>query len=130
MGGDAASASIILANYNYERFLRESLDSALGQTYPDTEVIVVDDGSTDGSRHLIAAYRGRITAVIKENGGQASAFNAGFRVSRGDVICFMDADDTLLSTAIEKTVPLFRDSALVKVHWPLRAIDREGRATG
>src|SRR6188474_3407037 len=84
--------SVIIDNYNYGRFLREAIDSALGQTYPRVEVIV-DDGSTDDSRAVIAAYGDRVVPVLKENGGQASAFNAGFAASRGELICFLDSDD-------------------------------------
>src|SRR4051812_16040279 len=93
-------ASIIINNYNYGHFLRDAIDSALAQTYPCTEVIVVDDGSTDDSREVIAGYGQRVTAVFKENGGQASAFNAGFAASRGEVVVFLDADDTLLPNAM------------------------------
>ena len=92
--------SVIVNNYNYGHFLSEAIDSALAQTYTRTEVIVVDDGSTDDSSEIIAGYGDRIIPVLKENGGQASAFNAGFAKSRGDVICFLDADDYLFPQAI------------------------------
>jgi len=77
------TVSIIIDNYNYGRFLGEAIDSALAQTYPHVEVIVVDDGSTDNSREVIAKYGDRIIPVLKENGGQASAFNAGLLRPRG-----------------------------------------------
>ena len=79
-------ASIIIDNYNYGRFLKDAIESALNQTYPNREVIVVDDGSTDNSREVIASYTDRIIPVLKDNGGHASAFNAGVLVSRGEVI--------------------------------------------
>src|SRR5207248_11792671 len=82
--------SILINNYNYGRFLRDAIDSALRQTYTNTEVIVVDDGSTDDSRQIIAGYGSRIVPVLKENGVQASAFNAGFAASKGQWICFLD----------------------------------------
>src|SRR5215813_6060987 len=97
-------ASIIIDNYNYGRFLQGAIDSALQQTYTPLEVIVVDDGSTDNSREIIAGYGPRIIPVLKENGGQASAFNAGFRVSRGAVVFFLDSDDLLIPTAVENVV--------------------------
>lgn len=59
--------SIIINNYNYGRFLREAIDSALNQTYPHVEVIVVDDGSTDGSQEIITSYGDRVIPVLKEN---------------------------------------------------------------
>lgn len=74
-------ASIIIDNYNYGRFLADAINSALAQTYQHTEVIVVDDGSTDNSREIISQYGDRIRPVLKENGGQGSAFNAGFEAS-------------------------------------------------
>lgn len=88
--------SILINNYNYGQFLAEAIDSALSQTYPNKEVVVVDDGSTDNSRAIIATYGDEIVPILKANGGQASAFNAGFAVSRGEIICFLDADDLFL----------------------------------
>jgi glycosyltransferase involved in cell wall biosynthesis len=68
---DHPFVSILINNYNYGRFLQEAIDSALNQTYSPTEVIVVDDGSTDNSREIIASYGNKIIPVLKENGGQA-----------------------------------------------------------
>ncbi len=119
-------ASIIIDNYNYGRFLRETIDSALAQTYPRIEVIVVDDGSTDDSREIIASYGERVRAVLKANGGQASAFNAGFAASRGDVVFFLDSDDALFPLAVENAIALFNAPGVVKVHWPLRVVNEQG----
>ncbi|MGL5878790.1 MAG: glycosyltransferase family 2 protein, partial [Xenococcaceae cyanobacterium] len=88
--------SILINNYNYGKFLPEAIDSALAQTYDRCETIVVDDGSTDNSQEIIASYGDRIVPIFKTNGGQASAFNAGFAASSGDIICFLDADDVFL----------------------------------
>jgi glycosyltransferase involved in cell wall biosynthesis len=121
--------SIIVDNYNYGRFLPDAIDSALGQTYARVEVIVVDDGSTDDSPQVIARYGSRITPVLKKNGGQGSACNAAFRVSNGTIVMFLDADDLLLPTAVEKAVPHFRDPDLIKVHWPLWYADERGNRT-
>ena len=63
-------ASILINNYNYGRFLGKAIDSALSQTYENLEVIVVDDGSTDGSLEIIASYGDRISSVLKKNGGR------------------------------------------------------------
>src|SRR5579862_7959674 len=112
-------ASIIINNYNYGRFLPEAIDSALQQTYPHTEVIVVDDGSTDRSREIIAAYGDRIIPVLKENGGQTSAVNSGFAASHGDVVLFLDADDALEPSAVEQAVRALDDTVTVKAHWPM-----------
>ena len=128
--GKRPLATVIISSYNYACFLQEAIDSALGQTYTRTEVIVVDDGSTDGSAGIIARYDGRLRAILKENGGQASAWNAGLRASRGDVVFFVDSDDSLLPTAVERSMSLFAGGEVAKVHWPLRVIDEQGRRTG
>jgi glycosyltransferase involved in cell wall biosynthesis len=123
-------ASIIINNYNYGGFLPEAIDSALNQTYRNTEVIVVDDGSTDNSRHVIARYSHSIKAIFKQNGGQISALNAGVLASRGTVIIFLDADDTLFPEAVERASGVFRDSNVANVLWPLIEIDADSRKTG
>src|SRR5206468_3986800 len=124
---NAPVASIIVNNYNYGRFLREAVDSALNQTYRNTEVIVVDDGSTDGSPEIIASYGDRIVPVLKQNGGQNSALNAGFSLSRGDVILFLDSDDVLLPTAVEAAMEALAEPDVVKVHWPWLECDDSSR---
>jgi glycosyltransferase involved in cell wall biosynthesis len=81
-------------------------------------------------RHVEGDYGDRIKSVLKPNGGQASAFNAGFAKSRGDLILFLDADDLLLPTAVERAVQQLADLAVGKAHWPLWEIDALGRRTG
>ena len=92
-------------------------------------MIVVDDGSTDESRKVIARYGDRVIAVLKENGGQASAFNAGFAAARGEVVIFLDADDVLLPTAARSAVDRFAPG-VTKVYWPLWEMDSQGTAMG
>jgi hypothetical protein len=121
---------VIINSYNYGRFLGDAIESALAQTYPDAEVIVVDDGSTDDSREVIARYGDRVLAILKNNGGQASAMNAGFAASSGEAVIFLDADDVLLERALESVVPLFDDREVVKAHWSMPIIDATGRRTG
>jgi glycosyltransferase involved in cell wall biosynthesis len=128
--GDQLFASIIVNNYNYGHFLSNAVDSALSQGYPHTEVIVVDDGSTDDSREVIASYGSRVKPILKQNGGMASTYNAGFPLSRGEVIFILDSDDALLPTAVEDACNLFTDPGVAKVHWPLWEIDDRGNRTG
>lgn len=128
--GEGCLVSIVINNYNYGRFLADAIESALNQTYSRTEVIVVDDGSTDESRNIIAGYGSKTVSVLKENAGQGSAFNAGFRASQGEVILFLDSDDILLPTAVATAVELFDHSDVVKVHWCLQLVDENGKETG
>jgi hypothetical protein len=118
--------SVVVVNHDYGRFLEAAIDSALAQSHAATEVIVVDDGSTDDSRDRIAGYRDRVVPVFKENGGQASAFNAGFEASRGEFVLFLDADDLLLPAAAETAALSLSDGEAAKVHWRLWQIDEFG----
>jgi glycosyltransferase involved in cell wall biosynthesis len=115
-------ATVLINNYNYGCYLRAAIDSALSQTYRDTEVVVVDDGSTDGSRDIITSYGNRIHAVLKANGGQGSAFNAGFAASCGDVVCMLDADDFFFPTKVEEVVTAFRSDP--NVDWVFHPVCR------
>ncbi|MBE9063607.1 glycosyltransferase family 2 protein [cf. Phormidesmis sp. LEGE 11477] len=113
--------SIIINNYNYAEFLEEAIDSALRQTYPNIEVVVVDDGSTDGSLRILEAYRKFVILILKENGGQASAINCGFSVCKGKFVLILDADDILNATAVSVCMSaVYRaESELAKVQAPL-----------
>ncbi|MFP4486904.1 MAG: glycosyltransferase family 2 protein [Campylobacterales bacterium] len=99
--------SVILDNYNYAKFLPQALDSVLSQTYKNWELIIVDDGSSDESQSIIKEYvnrDSRIKPIFKSNGGQASAFNAGFNEASGDVVCFLDSDDYFAPNKLETIV--------------------------
>jgi glycosyltransferase involved in cell wall biosynthesis len=123
----APLASIVIVNYNYARFLPRSIDSALAQTHPRTEVVVVDDASTDGSRDVIQSYSDRVVPVLQaRNGGQGAAFNAGFAASHGDVVLFLDADDWLYPEAAARAVAAFQPG-VAKVQFRLHLVDGEGR---
>jgi glycosyltransferase involved in cell wall biosynthesis len=116
--------SILVNNYNYGHFLMKAIDSALAQTYPICEVIVVDDGSTDRSQTVIESYGDRVLSLFQANGGQASAFNAGFAKSKGDIICFLDADDFFAPTKAAEIAAIF--TADPEIQWcfhPLILVD-------
>ncbi len=99
--------SIIIINYNYARYLPDAIGSALGQSYADCEIVVVDDGSTDHSREVIEKYGTEIEAIFKENGGGNSALNAGLEASTGDIICLLDADDVFAPSKVKQVVEVF-----------------------
>jgi len=122
--------SIVISSFNYERFLAQAIDSALAQTWPTVEVIVVDDGSSDGSRAVIEGYGARVNAILKPNGGQGSSLNIGFAHCRGQVVLFLDSDDVLLPQAAERVATALADPAVVKVHWPALEVDESGAGSG
>jgi hypothetical protein len=125
------TVSIVITNYNYADYCGQAIESALAQTYAPVEVIVVDDGSTDGSRSVIAPFEeaSRIKAVWRPNGGQAAAMNSGFAASRGEIVMFLDADDVLEPRAAERVVASWSPD-LSRVQFPLALIDRAGRPRG
>ena len=99
--------SVIIPCYDQAHFLRESIESALGQTYPHCEVLVVDDGSTDTTAQVAAAYPA-VHYIRQENSGVSAARNAGLKQSRGEYLVFLDADDRLLPRALEIGVDSLR----------------------
>jgi glycosyltransferase involved in cell wall biosynthesis len=122
---------IVIDNYNYGEFLPHAIASARGQTHPAVNVIVVDDGSTDESREVLREHGDEVTVVLKENGGQASALNAGIERSGGDVVIFLDADDVLKPDAAERVAAAFVGvEAPVRVQYRMDVIDADGRPTG
>jgi len=88
-------ASVLIDTYNHERFIEKAIVSVLEQDFPasEREVIVVDDGSTDGTPEIVRKFEPRVRLLRKKNGGQASAFNAGIPECRGEIIAFLDGDD-------------------------------------
>ena len=124
------AASIIIDNFNYDKYIRQAVDSALAQDFGPVEVIVVDDGSTDRSISILEQYGTRIKLIEKANGGQASAFNAGVAASSGDVICFLDADDFFDPNKVGVIVSRFDSIGYdtpAMVHHRLRVVDDIGR---
>jgi glycosyltransferase involved in cell wall biosynthesis len=103
--------SILVSNYNYGHFIGDTIKSALDQTYSNIELIICDDGSTDDSVEIIEKYArrdSRLHLIRKENGGQASGFNAAFAASRGEIIALLDSDDLFLPQKVERIVADFQ----------------------
>ena len=120
--------SIVITSFNYAAYIRGTVESALAQTHPDVEVICVDDGSTDASPAILASFGDRITTILKPNGGQGSAMNAGFAASRGEVVLFLDSDDLLDPLCAASVSDHWKD-AFSSLHFGIAFIDGQGRAT-
>ena len=123
--------SIVVNNHNYGPYLRAAIDSALAQTYEPMEVIVVDSGSTDNSREIIAEYGDRIVSILKDAEGQAATCNAGILRSRGDVVFLLDSDDVLYPDIAAHAAEVFSSDAEVAwVQFRLEVIDQGGAPAG
>jgi len=102
--------SVIIPAYNAAAFLPRAVESVLNQTYSNVEIIVVDDGSTDETPELMEDYSDSVRYIRKENGGVASARNAGIQEARGDYIAHLDADDEWMSDKLECQMALHRSN--------------------
>src|SRR3954451_14927363 len=129
--GRKPRVSIVITNHNYHRFLGAALASALGQRDAEVDVIVVDDGSTDGSRELIARHEGPFRVILQDNLGQTAAMNAGFAAATGDVVLFLDSDDELRPGTAAAVADAFaaRPEA-VRVVFRLEIVDEVGQPSG
>lgn len=101
----------LINHYNYGQYVEEAVQSALWQTVPFHEVLLVDDGSTDGSCHVVerlAESDPRLRLLCKDNGGQLSCFNEGFEATNAEVVCFLDADDAYEPGYLEAVLDVYR----------------------
>lgn len=108
--------SIVIPSYNHGRYVGAAIDSILAQDYPRIELIVIDDGSTDDSREVLARYAGRIQQEAQPNQGQVATLNRGWLMSRGNILGYLSADDLLLPGAVSRAVHSLQnnpDAALV-----------------
>jgi glycosyltransferase involved in cell wall biosynthesis len=127
----APLVSVVIPVYNAERYLAESVRSALGQSWPEIEVLIVDDGSTDNSLRIARklAVDPRVRLLSGGNGGPARARNLGILEARGEFIAFLDADDLWLPHKLERQIPLFSESPAPGVVYSQRlTIDAAGAA--
>lgn len=120
--------SVVIATYNSGIYLQEAIDSILGQTIEDFELLVVDDGSTDGTRELVNAVRDdRVQYIWQANAGQTAAKNNGVRRARGEFIGFCDGDDYWYPNKLELQLPFFEKSPNIGVVYsPADTIDEFG----
>ena len=122
--------SVVITCYNYARFLPMAVDSALGQTYPNVEVVVVNDGSPDETAEVMKRYLDdpRIVYVEQANSGQAVAKNNGIRAATAEFIAFLDADDAWHETKLDKQMKLFSNPEVGVVYTGVTFVDQRGEA--
>jgi glycosyltransferase involved in cell wall biosynthesis len=125
----AKLASVVIPCYNYGRYVADAINSALAQTYSNVEVIVVDDGSIDNSLEVINTFGNRVCVLSQPNRGHAAAENAGFARASGDVVMFLDADDLLYPTAVERVISQF-DADTSKVQFYLEVVSEDKVSRG
>ncbi|MCC7355150.1 MAG: glycosyltransferase [Anaerolineae bacterium] len=120
--------SAIIPTYNCAEYIVEAIESILAQTYQDLEIIVIDDGSTDNTRQLLAPYQDRIIYLYQENQGESVARNRGIRLARGEYVAFLDADDWWVPTKLERQVAILdAQPAAVLAYSYSFAVDRDGK---
>jgi teichuronic acid biosynthesis glycosyltransferase TuaG len=123
--------SVIIPVYNAEKYLAETLDSAIGQTYQDIEIVIVDDCSTDASSEIISNYMLNNKNVIyirhETNRGAAVARNTGIHSARGQFIAFLDSDDVWVKTKIERQIRHMREKKACFCFTAYDMIDSNGQ---
>jgi glycosyltransferase involved in cell wall biosynthesis len=129
--------SCIIPVFNGERYLGQSLDSILAQTYRPIEVIVIDDGSTDGTRQLVASYGDRVRYFWQPNAGPPRARNFGLRLAQGEFVAFLDADDLWQPDKLSLQMARFRERpeldlcvTYCQVFWIPELSEEQGRFRG
>ena len=123
--------SICIRNYNYAQFLPEAIESCLHQTYDRVEVIVVDDGSTDNSREVLATYEHHVRVIRQPNTGMFNAAVTAFKAATGAYVICLDADDRLHAGTAARVVEAFgRRPDAGRVQWRLSIITADGSPTG
>jgi glycosyltransferase involved in cell wall biosynthesis len=121
--------SVIIANYNYRDFIGAAISSALAVDWPDKEVIVVDDASTDDSRSVIESFHGKVAAYFRPKSNQLGAHIFGFEQSTGDIVIFLDADDLLEPEVMQEVAKVWRPG-VSKVQYRMNLIDAAGAQLG
>ena len=119
------SVSVVIPTYNYGRFIKTAIGSVLDQTRSPAEIVVVDDGSTDETAAVVAAFGKAVRYIRQDNAGVCAARNRGVSESTGELIAFLDADDTMEPSNLEKQVARFEsDDEIGLVHCAMREFDR------
>lgn len=122
--------SVVIPAYNAEQTLCQALDSVLVQSVPASEIIVVDDGSSDETANLAEAYGGRVSCIRKDHGGVSAARNVGIEASTGELVALLDADDLWMPDKLERQLSLMVSSGAGAVYSWERRMDEQGRVLG
>lgn len=125
------TVSLVVPAFNHAAYLEQALESALAQTYPGIELIVLDDGSTDATAGILDRYAGRFHFESQKNIGQAATLNKGWALAHGDVLGYLSADDYLHPEAVSEAVAaLARHPDAVAVYPDFELVDDSSRTTG
>src|SRR5258708_14434685 len=120
--------SIVIPCYNEGNYLRQAIESVLSQDYPRIELIVLDEGSTDDTQAVLTTYAGRFHCESHANKGQAGTLNKGWRMSKGEILSYLAADDFLLPGAVTKSVgKLIATPEIVSTYCDFDRVDPESR---
>src|SRR5258708_29318591 len=120
--------SIVIPCYKQGNHLRQAIESVLSQDYPRIELIVLDDGSTDDTQAVLTTYAGRFHCESHANKGQAGTLNKGWRMSKGEILSYLAADDFLLPGAVTKSVgKLIATPEIVSTYCDFDRVDPESR---
>lgn len=122
---DMPLVSVIIPLHNQRQYVGDAIDSVLAQDYPDVELVVVDDGSTDEPGEVLEGYQGRLTLVTQENMGLSAARNTGIRNTKGQYIQFLDADDTITKDKIRRQVDCLTDSGCEVTYCEVEHLNEE-----
>lgn len=122
---DLPLVSVVIPNYNYGRYLPETLKSVLGQSYPNIEVIVVDDESSDNSVKVLNEFGNLLTLIQQKNAGVSASRNLGLRFISGEYVCFLDSDDSWEPDKVSTQVSKFTRSEIGVVYSSVNLCDEK-----
>ncbi|NJR15065.1 MAG: glycosyltransferase [Calothrix sp. CSU_2_0] len=122
--------SVIIPTYNRSHLIKDAIESVLNQTYQDFELIIIDDGSTDNTKEVLAEYGERLQYIYQENQGRSAARNHGLNLAKGEYIAFLDSDDVWFPDKLARQVPILKSAPdnVVLVHGYKCIVDKNLQA--
>lgn len=103
------TVSVVIPVHNHEQFIGETIESVISQSYPHIQIVVIDDGSTDGTRNVLEMYKDKIIVNRQMNAGVVAARNSGIQKATGEYVCILDCDDLFLPQKVELQISLFKN---------------------